>query len=746
MANEQDEKLVALLEQLNIDEFSAVYRSFAKELQAFNSLPEDDGLEDDDIPDNNPPKSNPTNNNPSQPLTSVPSLPPKTVLDLSHPTVKAPNVPEFTIPSMLSAKGDGSAVTLPTELTSGDWLVIARNNRLLYAYTMGAISESGDPPQALKAALDWMVPDTLDFLESRVDKGEVTTKTTYTAESASYVEAGFDQQQASVSFPFAAASFEREHKARQAGASEHKKLQVIGRWYFPRAILKLRYCTVLSTRFQKAVEEAVGEAEKTGKIQALQTVFEEYGTAVPDQIELGAQMRLMHTELSSGTLDETAVETTVRGAIEIKTSKGGGSVGASYTNAKGEKVTAESLSRSIQFKVQGGDTTLASNPVDWPATVKKATNWTVIGRKNLVSILEWLPEALRNRVLAQWSKVALLPAIREGVDLKQGHSWIGKAEQAQFLIGIRDGSSPATDSYWCDLFIACGPDISPELGHGSAVGGAASLHRYRPHDIWIDSTTVCVPVPQGSQFSVRLRDNAGRASTNVVAVETNLNFGQWRFIDAFKGEVGQATTHSFVADSDGFIFCLLQVDNDGARGYVTCAVNGMVLGAASGHLYYASDCHIRYASCCVPYAKGSRVEIKAEGTSGQIGVMPWQIPVSPAWRFTAPQPLKLGEQLLAPTDGFLNGIVKVEENGPRGILRLYSFQKLPGGPIAPDMYPPMAAVAVHKYSQSDRWISHASGMVPAGKGSTVWGALEATAGRPSAEIYWTGVKPATDMP
>ena len=259
MANEQDEKLVALLEQLNIDEFSAVYRSFAKELQAFNSLPEDDGLEDDDIPDNNPPKSNPTNNNPSQPLTSVPSLPPKTVLDLSHPTVKAPNVPEFTIPSMLSAKGDGSAVTLPTELTSGDWLVIARNNRLLYAYTMGAISESGDPPQALKAALDWMVPDTLDFLESRVDKGEVTTKTTYTAESASYVEAGFDQQQASVSFPFAAASFEREHKARQAGASEHKKLQVIGRWYFPRAILKLRYCTVLSTRFQKAVEEAVGE-------------------------------------------------------------------------------------------------------------------------------------------------------------------------------------------------------------------------------------------------------------------------------------------------------------------------------------------------------------------------------------------------------------------------------------------------------------------------------------------------------
>ncbi len=466
---------------------------------------------------------------------------------------------------------------------------------------------------------------------------------------------------------------------------------------------------------------------------------------MPDQIELGAQMRLTHTELSSGTVDEKAVETTVRGALEIKTRQGGGSVGASYTNVKGEKVTAENLSRSIQFKVEGGDTTLASNPVDWPATVKKATNWTVIGRKNLVSILEWLPETLRKRVLAQWPK-ALLPAIREGVRLSKGPSWIGKAEQAQFLIGIRNDFAPATDSYLGELAIACGPDLSPELPYGSAVGGVASLHRYRPHDIWIDSTALCVPVPLGSHFSVRAHDTSGSASTHVVAVETNLNFGQWRIIDAFMGGVGTATTHSLVADSDGLIFCSLRADEYGARGYVTCAVNGTVLGAASVHNYAENDCRIRYASCCVPYAKGSRVEIKAEGTSGKIGVRPWQISVSPAWRFTAPQRLQLGEKLLAPTDGFLNGVVMVEDNGPRGILRLYSFNEIQPNNVDPNLYLPMAAVAVHKYSQSDRWISHASGMVPAGKGSTVWGELKATAGMPPAEIYWTGVKPATDMP
>ncbi|MBK8277033.1 MAG: hypothetical protein IPK92_14725 [Nitrospira sp.] len=129
------------------------------------------------------------------------------------------------------------------------------------------------------------------------------------------------------------------------------------------------------------------------------------------------------------------------------------------------------------------------------------------------------------------------------------------------------------------------------------------------------------------------------------------------------------------------------------------------------------------------------MDIKAEGTSGKIGITLADLlsvpslalhcaPTTPAW-----------EKLLAPTDGFLNGVVMVEDNGPRGILRLYSFNEIQPNNVDPNLYLPMAAVAVHKYSQSDRWISHASGMVPAGKGSTVWGELKATAGMPPAEIY-----------
>ena len=69
----------------------------------------------------------------------IPTLPPKTKLDLSQPTVNVPDVPEFKIPAVLSVAADSIAVTHPGNLTQGDWLIIARNSRILYAYTMGNV-------------------------------------------------------------------------------------------------------------------------------------------------------------------------------------------------------------------------------------------------------------------------------------------------------------------------------------------------------------------------------------------------------------------------------------------------------------------------------------------------------------------------------------------------------------------------------------------------------------------------------
>ena len=89
------------------------------------------------------------------------------------------------------------------------------------------------------------------------------------------MRAGFDKQQASVGFPFAAASFEREHKERQAGASDKKQLQMIGRWYYPRVQLNLKECATASERFKTAIRSALDAYDKSTDIKPLLKVFEE---------------------------------------------------------------------------------------------------------------------------------------------------------------------------------------------------------------------------------------------------------------------------------------------------------------------------------------------------------------------------------------------------------------------------------------------------------------------------------------
>jgi hypothetical protein len=131
----------------------------------------------------------------------IPPLPPGTTLDLTHPTIQLPNVPEFKIPDHLRV-ASGSAVIGPGSLTTEDWIVIAKNNNFLRAYTLAdPPDEQGDPPRAATLALDYMVPTSADFYEDMHLESSVLTEVTYSSATASYVRAGFDTQSASLSIP-----------------------------------------------------------------------------------------------------------------------------------------------------------------------------------------------------------------------------------------------------------------------------------------------------------------------------------------------------------------------------------------------------------------------------------------------------------------------------------------------------------------------------------------------------------------
>jgi hypothetical protein len=301
---------------------------------------------------------------------NFPPLPARAKLDLSRPTVKFEGIPEFTIPSFLSVSADTTAVTQPGSLSQVDWMVIARDRRVLHAYTMGRVSGDDDPPQALMAALDWMIPDGTNFRVPFELDATVETEVTYSAGTASYVRAGVDKQQASVGFPFAAASFEREHEERHAVASSKKQLQLIGRWYYPRVKLILQYCTAASDRFIKAVTDALNDHDRTSNLKPLLDVFRDYGIAFPAEITLGGQLIMVHKEDYQGTVKEDEVKDVISAAVSLKTTKAEGSASASFQNGLGSTVSADQMSKATKFTAKGGDTTKTSAPEQWPNTVK----------------------------------------------------------------------------------------------------------------------------------------------------------------------------------------------------------------------------------------------------------------------------------------------------------------------------------------------------------------------------------------
>ena len=91
----------------------------------------------DPVPDSDP-TPQPGRDPAPQTAPGIPKLQPGTTLDLTHPTIQVSGVPEFKIPDLLSVpSGPGSPVIGPGYLSTEDWIVIAKNNNLLMAYTLG---------------------------------------------------------------------------------------------------------------------------------------------------------------------------------------------------------------------------------------------------------------------------------------------------------------------------------------------------------------------------------------------------------------------------------------------------------------------------------------------------------------------------------------------------------------------------------------------------------------------------------
>lgn len=673
-------------------------------------------------------------------VVGIPPIPPGTTLDLTHPTINVPGVPEFTIPDILSVESSGSAVISPDALSTGDWIVIARSKNLLRAYTLDdAPDDDNEPPRAEELALDYMVPTSADFLVPKDYRGVVKKEVTYSAEMASYVRAGFDKQSASLSIPYAAASFERQHKEREAKASSRKTVYMFGSWYFPRAQLFLKKFTKASKRFTAAVEAAVNAKD----VAALERVFNTYGRAVPAEVEIGGRLSLVHKEVCDASVIETEVENTIGAAVTAKYNGVQGSVGVGFGNASSTKVTAEQVNNLTSFEAIGGNVILASNPKQWPDTVSTdPNNWAVIGVSKLAPITDWLEPALRARV------EKLLPALQVPSDVRaEDHS--ARADSDGFIFGARKHYKTGRGG----LQIVCGTSGSPGLDQGDAVGAGATFTHFPNGDIWIEGASICVPVRKGSHYSVSKWDDEndqGEAASRFMKTETKLTFGQWQTLSNRKvlnrTNFNIANIPPNTQKSDGFIFCSIRAST-GERGFISCTVDGKPVGAASVHNPPPLGTGWRpgmpmpqpvawspYACFCVPVPRGLSMSMEVTGT---FELRAWYLPItSEDLEFGKTERYTVNAFHTAETDGFLNGVVTVRQGNARGMLELYSgrdrnnlFHGVPG-----------AMMAVHQ--TSNRFIPYASGMLPIRRGYVFHAtprALSADRGHSGAtvEAYWT---------
>ena len=708
MANTLDEAIEALITTLNAADLNATHKTFAEALDEFSELPEDDGLEDDDVPVDLAP-DDPPNNNPSQPL-GIPKLPPKTTLDLTLPTINIPTYPEFSIPAGLGVSASAIIADDPMKLTQEQWMVIAKRTEVLLAYTMERIEKGSNPRQAMRAALDWMVPETSTFFRTGTT-GTVSTSVVYSEETASYVKAGFNKQSASFGCPFVAASFERESKEKLAQASHRKSVYMIGRWEYPRVTLRLEQCAKVSARFTDALTKALScktfddikalDPLKVTPVQqaALQEVFKTYGVAVPEEIDLGGVLTYSSDEICEGSLEERETELTILAAVEAKYKGISASAGIGFGLGEKAKITAESLSKSMTMKATGGETLLADNPREWVPTVAHPERWAVIAVRGFKPLIEWLDPETRVKLKQIWAYAQ--PAIGPLQELDTPDRVLVAAPGSRFVLAART----ASDGFRGSITLACGKSITPNVRQG-AIGGEACFHRYEHGDRRIDRTSLCLPVPNGYRCAFTAPDTVGKAPTRLAMVDTQLTFGDWSRLELKAGEKSIA----FTASTDGFVFCTISAPTYGDRGHVFCYTNQTIRGAASVH--HGNDNHIKNEVTCVPVARGSQVAVTWQKDSGNPQGEAWYLPsTSQGWRFEMPTPLSLNTRVPAETDGFV--CVRINShNGPRGYVRV---EGIPPGTRSCNPNS-VGAAAVHSWPGSDQWISWGSLMVPIQKG------------------------------
>ena len=342
------------------------------------------------------------------PTPDIPDLPEGKKLDLSNKQIELDGV-SFSIPTTIPASNNGEVFS-PYELTKAHWISIIRNTHCLYGKVIG----SNGPRDARKPVLFWKVPKNDNYVLGKSLGASVTSEMKYTSQSSNFVRSGFHKGSASFKAPFVSGAGSYEHSEKRAKSTKYKTIHMLGIWDFPRAQLFLDECTAVSDEFVDAVTHVVNELKEGEKddeikakqrskaIEALNEVFNDYGHIVGNTLDLGGRLYFTHKEKATGTVNESEKRQVASAALSIKTFSGSGSASYQGETSSSSVKEAQNLSKTINFRAKGGDTTLANNPAEWAGTIKDPNLWAIIRYYKTQRTIDLLPDDIREKVEILW--------------------------------------------------------------------------------------------------------------------------------------------------------------------------------------------------------------------------------------------------------------------------------------------------------------------------------------------------------
>jgi hypothetical protein len=678
----------------------------------------------------------------------VPQLPPGQTLDLSAPQTPAmEDGSRFTLPASLPDAVATADYVDPLALLPSDWMIIARHMRLLYGWDMSRT----EPRQATRPLLMWKVPEATDqFVQSKTDIAEISTSIVYDESSQKYVTSGFNQETAEAGYAFASASFSRQASWSNSHSARTTDLYMTGSWWFPRATIDLRQCTVLHPNFLVAIRTAVAAPDPQ---TALQQVFSDYGHAIPMIVTVGGELFFSHAQHGVATEDTSKYEETLSAAVSIKVGSASGGAGVSTGSGSSTDTAAQSLADSTKLQARGGEVRDIENRPKWEDSVANPNMWSVIRDDSLgraKAVLDLLAE--QEPDLAKQVREAARGLIGQPV------AWLADTVKTLtsdgFVLGML--AQEHWDGTRGSLYASTDATSNP-----AAVRGGCCTHTdTAPKSV--SHASLLMPVRATEHAIVRFTGEDPPPPPTLLPTPEVYFFtlgphADGGYLGPWQNPSPITLGNPFTAPTDGFLVGSLQTIKDGTRGWLrlTSATNTPLAGCTV-HRWTPAGNFYNVGSFCVPLPKGTAVtpalastpENLQVGDPGDYAIRLDWLPLQNGLMFgpTEPRtarPTGSADVNTAETDGFFVATLGAPTGGVATVRVAVTPPSGPDGqPLAPRM---LGCTSIHRHAPQnpteDNWVVYNTLTVPIRAGSTyqpTYGTGTGDVDRTvQANFYWT---------